>query len=977
MCRLRCNFVLGLALSFVCFVCSSVAQSCQPPPDGLVAWWAGEGNADDLLGGNAGTLVGRVSFAPGEAGQAFNLDGATGYISIPDAPALEFNGTTPMSAELWVFRTGSAGVMHILGKRAGCGSIQYQMAFDGGGIGFGTAGTTWQLPLNAWVHLAGTFDGTNFMLYTNGVVAGSGTGSLGPANSAPLEIGESGTCGQMFAGMIDEVSIYSRALSAAEVAAIYNAGAAGKCKGTNTIWVQGTCSYNTNWSTPGFLNFGTLRLETSSCGSQSAMTITSGALTNEAGGIVNVNIGAGGSRFISGSLENFGAFNDNATMTLGAPGALIENYGAMTIASGQQLAINAGGETFNQLGGTLAINGSTLFDTLAFNYTGGVINGNAVYLPRSVLTIGPAGTNAATFILTGSAATMSGDIWPGQTVWIRGDANGNHTSMTIANGFNNSGALRLESTDGGFNTYLTVANGPIVNTELGVININQGYGGGRIFRSSLFNYGTFNQNDSTTFDSTGAMIDNEGQFTIAAGTTATLSGQDFTQGSGTLQLDGGFPFYGGAFNYLGGSITGQNGVPHLINSTLALGPSATQPATIILTGSGSTMTGDIKSGQTLWMRGDGSGSHTTITVASGFRNLGVLRLESADGGFTSSLVVSSGALTNAAGGVINVNQGAGGSRTISANLLNLGAFNMNTGLSLSTANGVYENDGVFNIASGQGLTLSGQNQVFNQNAGTLQLDGSMTVSGMTFNYNGGAILGQNGTPYLVNSTLNLAPQATTPASFILTGSDSTMTGDIKPNQFIWMRGDGNGGHTTITLANGFRNTGSLKIESAGGGFSSSVAIAQGMLTNAFGGIVNINIGAGGGRSFTANVTNLGVFDVNDATAFSSSLFANEAALNFTAGASTLAASSAGALIVNDNTLNVSSGASLTMNGSGAQDVFNQNTGFLTLDGGLTLNEMVMNFNGGTINGQSGVAKLVNSTLNLAPGATSPASFILT
>ncbi|HEY2083077.1 MAG TPA: hypothetical protein VGI88_09855, partial [Verrucomicrobiae bacterium] len=44
--------------------------TCTPPASGLVGWWRAEGNADDAVGGNNGTLVGGVGFGTGEVGQA-------------------------------------------------------------------------------------------------------------------------------------------------------------------------------------------------------------------------------------------------------------------------------------------------------------------------------------------------------------------------------------------------------------------------------------------------------------------------------------------------------------------------------------------------------------------------------------------------------------------------------------------------------------------------------------------------------------------------------------------------------------------------------------------------------------------------------------------------------------------------------------------------------------------------------------------
>src|SRR5262249_55579539 len=71
------------------------------PPAGLVAWWRGEGNAKDSAGDHHGTLKGGVTLAPGIAGQAFRLDGATRYVEVPHSDLWGF-GKRDFSIELWV-----------------------------------------------------------------------------------------------------------------------------------------------------------------------------------------------------------------------------------------------------------------------------------------------------------------------------------------------------------------------------------------------------------------------------------------------------------------------------------------------------------------------------------------------------------------------------------------------------------------------------------------------------------------------------------------------------------------------------------------------------------------------------------------------------------------------------------------------------------------------------------------------------------
>src|SRR5437867_10003102 len=60
------------------------APSCVAPPSGMVSWWPGDGNADDIQGGNNGTLQGGATFGTGEVGQGFSLNGTSAYVSVPD-----------------------------------------------------------------------------------------------------------------------------------------------------------------------------------------------------------------------------------------------------------------------------------------------------------------------------------------------------------------------------------------------------------------------------------------------------------------------------------------------------------------------------------------------------------------------------------------------------------------------------------------------------------------------------------------------------------------------------------------------------------------------------------------------------------------------------------------------------------------------------------------------------------------------------
>src|SRR5262245_15128018 len=95
---------------------------CAPPPSGLVAWYPGDGNANDIVGGNNGTLQNGAAFAPGKVGQAFSLDGS-GAIVTTDSPNL-LPGTGSFTLDAWVRTTSTAAQMVMSKYECGDGCIQ-------------------------------------------------------------------------------------------------------------------------------------------------------------------------------------------------------------------------------------------------------------------------------------------------------------------------------------------------------------------------------------------------------------------------------------------------------------------------------------------------------------------------------------------------------------------------------------------------------------------------------------------------------------------------------------------------------------------------------------------------------------------------------------------------------------------------------------------------------------------------------------
>ena len=85
------------------------SPSCVAPPSGMVSWWPGEGNANDIQGINNGTLVNGATFAPGKVGQAFSFDGLDDGVTIQAGNGSLNMGASDFALDAWVKFTGMGG----------------------------------------------------------------------------------------------------------------------------------------------------------------------------------------------------------------------------------------------------------------------------------------------------------------------------------------------------------------------------------------------------------------------------------------------------------------------------------------------------------------------------------------------------------------------------------------------------------------------------------------------------------------------------------------------------------------------------------------------------------------------------------------------------------------------------------------------------------------------------------------------------
>ena len=166
----------------------SPTPTSSPPSSGHVSWWPGDGNADDILDGNHGSLKNGASFAAGKVGQAFSLDGIDDYVDLGNAVGLQVSGGN-FTADAWVrFETlgedqsilnkmSSAGVnadgWRLL--RQGDNRIWFCLGGADGANGCSpgaatTVRSTTQIVVGVWYHVAAVKSATTIAIYVNGVL---------------------------------------------------------------------------------------------------------------------------------------------------------------------------------------------------------------------------------------------------------------------------------------------------------------------------------------------------------------------------------------------------------------------------------------------------------------------------------------------------------------------------------------------------------------------------------------------------------------------------------------------------------------------------------------------------------------------------------------------------------------------------------------------------------------------------------------
>ncbi|MFO0869119.1 MAG: LamG-like jellyroll fold domain-containing protein [Pirellulales bacterium] len=292
--------------------------SPAPSTNQLVSLWKGEGNANDSgSNNNNGTVSGTVTYSPGQSGQAFNFNGSS-YVSVASPSRLDLSGSLTIST--WVYLNtnnfnrgmvykgtfnGSQGVYSLGFFTPNSNRLTFRL---NGSTSEGNGQTTSNAALTpgSWYHVAAVYNkeaGTQ-KIYINGVEDISRPYSLAIGTvTSPLILGGYYNSSFLLNGKLDEVGIYSRALSPTEVRDIYqyDPGA----PGTSLIQSGGTTTVNGTLLVPAGLSLtggtlqgrGTVQGVVTNSGGTVAPGTSPGALiiqgdyTQTSGGVLNVEIG--------------------------------------------------------------------------------------------------------------------------------------------------------------------------------------------------------------------------------------------------------------------------------------------------------------------------------------------------------------------------------------------------------------------------------------------------------------------------------------------------------------------------------------------------------------------------------------------------------------------------------------------------------------------------------------------------------------
>jgi hypothetical protein len=183
----------------------------------------GTTSLDETTNANNGTLTNGPTWTTGYLGSGISFDGTNDYVSVPSSTSLDMTNKVTVSA--WIYPTNFADYRTMMIRINGGATEYYGMSLNVSGALIcqftpGSLTSSSLMTLNAWNHVACTYDGATISAYINGQSVGSSSASGNIGSPTTLGIGYDPVNGRYFAGKMDDVRIYNRALSPTEIAQI-------------------------------------------------------------------------------------------------------------------------------------------------------------------------------------------------------------------------------------------------------------------------------------------------------------------------------------------------------------------------------------------------------------------------------------------------------------------------------------------------------------------------------------------------------------------------------------------------------------------------------------------------------------------------------------------------------------------------------------------------------------------------------------
>jgi type II secretory pathway pseudopilin PulG len=213
---------------------STLNSSCEMLSAPLARWRFNENSgttATDSERGFVATLLDGATWAGGQSCNALSFDGTTAYAEVPRDDRLDL--TSQITITAWIYKRTVSGEDNIIIKGNNpTAAANYYFRTSGDELVFGFANgsvksvttTSANLATNTWTHVAGSIDGATgtIAIYKNGSLSWSATvAGVLAANNDAIKIGKTDT-GEYFDGRIDDLRIYDKVLTAAQITAIMN-----------------------------------------------------------------------------------------------------------------------------------------------------------------------------------------------------------------------------------------------------------------------------------------------------------------------------------------------------------------------------------------------------------------------------------------------------------------------------------------------------------------------------------------------------------------------------------------------------------------------------------------------------------------------------------------------------------------------------------------------------------------------------------